>query len=165
MSYPDFLEYGRTRLPEIDFRITTGEISNLKLRSRFIIFGFTEGGIPQICKTTFEFDIEFSEDFMAIGEGAFLAEAALFQREQHSGRSLMRTAYSIYEAKTMAEKVPSVGEDTSMDVLYDNHKMASLTDKAFSYFLKRFREIGPKKAMGNFEHQDGFLADTRLTLR
>jgi hypothetical protein len=165
MSYPEFLEFGRARLPEIEFRLTTGEVSNLKLRSRFIIFGFTEGGVPQLCKTTFDFDIEFSEDFMSIGEGSFLAEAALFQREQHAGRSLMRTAYTIYEAKTMAEKVPSVGEDTSIDVLYDNNKMASFNDSAFSYFSKRLREIGPKKEMGKFELLDGFLDTTRLTLR
>jgi hypothetical protein len=157
MSYSEFLKIGKERLPELNFRVTTEEIANIKLRSRFIILGFIDR-VPQICKTTFDFDLEFSEDFYAIGEGSYLAEAALFQRSQHANVPLMRAAYSVYEAKRIAETVPSVGKDTSIDVFYEDFEHTIFTDKAFSYFSKKFDEIGPKKNMGKFEFEEDFLS-------
>lgn len=101
---------------------------------------------PLICKIETNGSTAICPDFGAVGEGRFVATPSLLRRELDSGVSLKRAVYQLYESKTMAEIVPSVGEDTSIDIFYPDGALKSLSEKkgAYKYLDRKLKLYGPK---------------------
>ena len=66
-----------------------------------------------------------------IGSGCNAARTMLSVRQQDSATSLMETIYAVYEAKTISETVPGVGETVSVDVMYPGGKILQLSDAGY----------------------------------
>lgn len=145
MSYDDFLKFGKTQLPDDLFREAVFEISKLQLKAEFIIAGFVYEDDPILAETYADGSIALKEMFACIGESAYLATASLMNRE-FMGVSPEKTAiYQIFEAKTYAQRVTSVGEYTSIYIIDKNRKRRSLTSKGITYLRAKVEELGPKK--------------------
>jgi 20S proteasome alpha/beta subunit len=157
MSYDDFVQIGKDKLPPDIFRDAVFQIADLKL-PEFIIAGF-DGNFSLICQTSSSANVSIREGFAVIGEGGYLATAALLQREQSSVSSIPETLYNVYEAKRYAEKVPSVGKRTRISVL-SKGGLKVVTAPGRRWLRERYKEFGPQEI--NYEGlkmQDDFLCD------
>jgi len=131
-----------TNSPSDEFGIAVREIAELNMRTAVVVVGF-DGDFPILCQTNSKGEVSIREGAAIVGEGEYLASAALLQREQNSGASLSATLYNVFEAKKYAERVPSVGEITSMSVM-KRDGMYRITDEGLDFLLKRYKEFGPK---------------------
>jgi hypothetical protein len=147
LTYDDFLALGKDKLPNEVFRDATIRISTIDLRAEFIIVGFP-GGQPLLCQTTADGQVNIREEFAVIGEGAVLATAALLQRAHMDTSQLDDAVYNVYEAKKLAESVPSVGETTSLIVLTPNGGWRIINDQGEKFLEAQYRKFGPKSAIG-----------------
>ena len=84
---------------------------------------------PLICKVGRDGDVSITDHFEMIGEGRYVAIPPMLRRQYNSSVSLMDAIYRVYEAKTLAEIVPSVGEDTSIDILYPDGTLEQVSSK------------------------------------
>jgi hypothetical protein len=91
--------------------------------------------------------VRVEENFAAIGTGSYVAIPSLHQR------------------KRLAEVVPGVGEDTSLQVMYPDGKIMTWSDALFERCKWLFDRIGPtleisdKKSSEYFELKDEYLED------
>jgi 20S proteasome alpha/beta subunit len=145
-SYEVFLKDGKTSLPEAEFRITMSDISSLRLRVDCLIGGFVQR-TPTILVTDGDCGVGIREDFAAIGEGAHLATAMLLHRQHGEADSLNQALYHVFEAKKLAENVKTVGEMTSIIIVYDDDRwgFVSRRKEAGNILQKKFAEIGPQR--------------------
>jgi hypothetical protein len=144
MPYQDFLNIGKEKLPSDLHREAVMSIADITLRASCIIAGFM-GRFPTIVETTDRCTAHIREDFATIGEGAFLAQAALLQREQSEVCSLPSTIYQVYEAKRYAERVTSVGPNTLLTVVSSTGKERRVGDKAGELLEKAYEKFGPQQ--------------------
>ena len=116
MSYEDFLNTGKDRLPDDIFRESSYEIKNLRLNAEVIVAGILhEAG--EIHWSDSKGKIRAAANFAAVGSGEYLAASSLLQRNQNSAMSLATTLFNVYEAKRLAQKVGSVGPYSMLSVL------------------------------------------------
>jgi hypothetical protein len=99
---------------------------------------------PLICRIDADCEVSVSDHFECIGSGGFVARPQLLRRSYQSDVSLMDSIYRVYEAKALAEIVPSVGETTSIDILYPDGKLEQLSDAGHSKVNSMFKRFGPK---------------------
>ncbi len=143
MPYNDFIETGKERFPPEIFRDTLQRVSAISIEADAIIAGFVYDD-PFICQISSDGRVSVRNNFAAIGEGAFLATSVLLHREHHDHTELTRALYSVYEAKKYAERVPSVGEKTSLGVKMQNQLVAGISDEMKEWLENRYVELGPK---------------------
>jgi len=117
MAYADFLRDGKGVFPEDQFRADVFAISNIVPNVECIVAGFTDDGFPMLLLVYGNGSVHIKEEFVVAGEGGYLAEAALLQRQHNDVASLERTLYCVYEAKRHAQRVASVNDVTNMSVL------------------------------------------------
>ncbi len=144
ISYNDFIDIGKEKFPEEIFRRAFLRIESVEIECRLILAGFSEG-FPFILDTDKNCRVSIREDFSAIGEGAYLAQASLLQREYMDIRNIEDALYCIYEAKKHAERVPSVGDYTLISVLSPDGSTVNIAKEAMKALEKHFEELGPKK--------------------
>jgi len=148
VTYDHFREKGKKEFPESVFLKTHMEVEAIDLGASLIIAGFVNHGTsmkPLICKIARSGEVSITDHFETIGEGLYVARPPLLMREYNSEVSLMDAIYRLYEAKTLAEIVPSVGKDTSIDVLYPNGELEQVSSrKGYDLLDKMFRKYGPK---------------------
>jgi hypothetical protein len=105
--------------------------------------------------------VSLENEFAAIGSAVNTARTMLFLREQDSTDSLMETIYSVFEAKTLSETVPGIGESYSIDVMDEDGNVMNLTDEGAKRCKVLFARFGPraktKKTEGWFEMKDTYL--------
>jgi 20S proteasome alpha/beta subunit len=116
IPYEEFLSIGKDKFPSDIFRDTMSQIMSIRL-PEFIIAGFDEAKFPIICQTNASGTVSIRDDFAVVGEGEYVATAVLLQRAQSYGTLVTETLYNVFEAKKYAEKVPSVGDRTSICIL------------------------------------------------
>jgi hypothetical protein len=63
-------------------------------------------------------------------------------REQDYATSLMETIYAVYEAKTISEIVPGVGETVSIDVMYPDGTIMQMSDAGFERCQELWSRFG-----------------------
>jgi hypothetical protein len=90
-------------------------------------------------------DVALHNSFACIGEGAASASASLLYREHSDDWTLKRTTYAVYEAKTLAEILPSVGEATTIYIQSEDEPLRFISKRGFSRCRKMFANFGPKK--------------------
>jgi len=148
LSYDDFVKIGKEKFPPEIYRDTMAEIGNMKMGATCIIAGFTEIAAgrmqPMLIETDGNGRVAVVEDFTAIGEGAYLAQSALFQRSHIDVASLSKTLYCAFEAKKYAERVSSVGTVTSITVIYGDGTAKNVSMAGLNRLLQLFNQFGPQ---------------------
>jgi hypothetical protein len=156
LSYDDFLKIGKNRLPSDLYRDTLSEIGNLRLGAQAIVCGFTASDV-MIIETDEEGKVALTEDFAAIGEGAYLAQSVLLQRGHIDSRKLDETLYVAYEAKRYAERVSSVGKRTTIFILSPTQPLLMVYDAGLDFLSQMFDQFGPKNLPKDIELKPQFL--------
>lgn len=139
------------------------ELAKLKFGASLLVAGFVkdeEGDpYPVICKVSQQSgEVTLETHFGAIGEGASIAIPPLLRREYDwEDVQLGKAIYYLYEAKTLAEILDSVGPLTSVDVLYPDGELKSLESSGYKYYGKLLEEFGPKPKVTHIEWKDEYL--------
>lgn len=103
-------------------------------------------------------EVTHEEHFGAIGEGVSVAVPPLLRREYDwEETSLGKAIYYLYEAKTLAEIIDSVGPSTSLDVLYPSGELKSATNAGYDYCDELLKKFGPKPRVTGIEWKDEYL--------
>lgn len=160
-------EYFRTHRDEFTPQVQWEMIEKVRrtgLSASLLILGWIPSArgypSPMICKVERDSSTALCTDFGAIGEGRFVATPSLFRREMDSSVSMRKAIYQLYEAKTMAEIVSSVGDSTSIDVFYPDGTLKSLDEKkgAYKYLDRKLKVYGPKPNVTRLDRfRDAFL--------
>jgi predicted methyltransferase len=96
--------------------------------------------VNEACEDTVSLETEFA----AIGSAANTAKTILFLRDQDSTDSVMDSIYAVYEAKSLSETVPGIGESYSIDVVDDTGTVMALSDKGAQRCKELFVRFGPR---------------------
>ena len=155
-SFEHLITKGRETLGEQFVETCLDQISRLTVGAELIISGFLdiydyedEKQTPDsmICALSENHDgdaVVLEDEFAVIGSGCNAARTMLSVREQDSSTSLMETIYAVYEAKTISETVPGVGETVSIDVMYPEGKILQISDAGFERCEELYTRFGLK---------------------
>jgi hypothetical protein len=126
------------------------------------VAGFIDG-VPIIIETDQNAGVHIRDSNAAIGEGFYLAEAALLHRNQSLNDTEWETIYHVYEAKNYAERVGSVSAEHWMGVMeWEPEKKAwrfKVISKSSDAFLEELlAKYGPKK-LEEFELPTDFFVE------
>jgi 20S proteasome alpha/beta subunit len=80
ISYDDFLKIGKEKFPPEIYRDTITEIGKLGLNADCLVCGFAEND-PTIIETDSQGHVSIIDDFSAVGEGAYLAQAGFYSED------------------------------------------------------------------------------------
>jgi hypothetical protein len=155
ISYQDFLADGKTKLPESAFRTTIAEIEMVQLDAECIVVGYGDYGFPLLIQTNVKCGADLKEDYAAIGEGSYLAQASLMSREHHGSRAFDRSAYVTYEAKKFAEGAPTVGKTTVLLVMHRNGDLSAIDHAGLDHLDATVLNLDRKNVPDNI----GFRSD------
>jgi len=161
MNYDKFLEW--TKENQTIAEPYMDQITSLKLGASVLVAGFVndEEGKPHpaICKVSQQSsEVTIETHFGAIGEGASIAIPPLLRREYDwEETQLGKAIYYLYEAKTLAEIMDSVGPATSVDVLYPDGELKSLMDAGYDYCGDLLKQFGPKPRVTGVAWKDEYL--------
>jgi hypothetical protein len=148
------------------------EIADLSLGVDLIITGFVEM-IDYVGTETFLYpciiqvsasgnqllDISIQDSFACVGEGAASASASLLFRAHSDDWKLTKTVYAVYEAKTLAEILPSVGGATSIYIQFEDEPLKYINSAGFKKCEDLFDVFGPKKIAAKALRESGLSAD------
>jgi hypothetical protein len=158
LSYQDFLSKGKASLPDVQFNSACRAIENLVLGADFLIVGYASN-YPLILETDQYARIYIRESFATIGEGGHLAHSSLMHRQHDESTPLDLALYSVFEAKKWAERNKTVGDETSLQILYRGNKYRVVTKDGLKFLEKQFKKYGPKKVSKNLSLQENMLVD------
>jgi 20S proteasome alpha/beta subunit len=158
IKYDAFLKNGKTWLPEDVFRNELAFISRISLNIEIIIAGFPDGGgHPMLIKLDGNGKTSLYEDFLTAGEGAYLAEASLMHRQLSEGSGLGHALYCVFEAKTHAQRVPSVGEATLINLMPRSGAIEYVEFEGIKYLIQQYEKYGPQKISEPIDIQSSFI--------
>ena len=153
MSYERFLTQGAQELTaELRNRLLY-EVQDLNFGCSLIVFGFIEDDpFPSIFCIDEDGEVIRRQNFAAIGTGAVIAEAVLYQREQQNVDNIPTTLYNVFEAAAISEKskAPGVGETRTFGLVapspsVNKINVVSMTGfETLAILKKYFEEYGPK---------------------
>ncbi|WP_424672828.1 hypothetical protein [Candidatus Binatus sp.] len=161
ISYEQLLRRGKKEIPRKTRERIFDDIELLTLDCDLIFGGF-------IRNEPYLFGIDgtealaiYEEHFYAIGSGAPIANASLFQRKYHCDLDLDLAIYYVYEAKKLGQVNPDVGEATYIDVLRPGKNgrvlVQSMTDEGVEFLYEKFKKFGPQKAEGKIKLERKFF--------
>jgi hypothetical protein len=148
VTYEHFRHNWRNEFPEAIALETLIGIRQVHLGASLIVAGFVPVRTtmkPLICRISRSGAVSISDHFECTGEGAIVANPTLLRRSYDSDVSLMDAVYRLYEAKSLAEVLNSVGEDTSIDLLFPNGELEQLSQRGHDKMTTMFKKFGPKK--------------------
>jgi len=149
MSYEEFFDTGKEKLPEEIFREIITDIKGIGLGCSLLVIDFSISS-PTIFRVS-DTCVERCSNFAAIGTGLLIAESLLFLREHNFATDVGEALFNAWEAMRLGSLVPGVGETFNIDVLSrKNGKVRSeeLTEEHEKYLEKqvtRFSLREPKK--------------------
>jgi 20S proteasome alpha/beta subunit len=128
-------------------------IRDIKVGCSYIIAGFDETNDSMIIQSNEQGYAYITEagDFAAIGEGAYLAESSLLQREYMEIEELGDAIYYVYEAKRFAQRIGSVSPKTEMVIIGPNEKHWDMDPQGYDFLAERFKQLGPQPVEDNHE--------------
>jgi hypothetical protein len=156
ISFDYLVNSGRDKFGEQFVATCLDTISRFRVDAELIIAGFadvtnyfdnTTSKSPMLCAVSENHDGDVAiseEDFAVIGVGCNAARTMLFYRDQENGMSLMDTMYTAMEAKAMTLGVPGIGESTSLEVMYPDNTLLSLSASGYARCVKLFTRFGPR---------------------
>ena len=113
MSYQDFLNMGKEKLPDDVYREMVYSISRQTLDCTLLVIAFAQMN-PAIYRIHESGMVENCEHFAAVGSGYYIAESTLFQRSQQELDTVGRTIYNVYEAMRLGSYAPGVSKRFDM---------------------------------------------------
>ncbi|HTU51907.1 MAG TPA: hypothetical protein VMF56_15050 [Acidobacteriaceae bacterium] len=122
-------------------------IGQIDLGASLIVAGFVPIRTtmkPLICRIDKSCNVSISDHFECIGSGSVVARPTLLRRSYNSDLSLMDAIYRLYEAKNLSEVIETVGQDTSLDVLFPTGELEQLSEKGHDRMGVLLRKFGPK---------------------
>jgi hypothetical protein len=144
ISYDDFLHFGKDKFPSDIHREAFLSLSEIKLGCTFIFAGLTDRHSIVLIDTTDAGRVAIREDFVTIGEGAYLAQASLLQRKFNGVKDLPEALYMIYEAKKFAEEIGSVGPRTTLAIIGPDTRR-DVNAEGLKKLEAHFKKFGPQK--------------------
>lgn len=135
-------------------------ISRIKLDTELIIAGFVEG-MATIVETDEKCGALIREHFSTIGEGRYLAHSVLLHRAHEDHNHLGTTLYQIFEAKRYAERVRSVGKQTSITVLAQDDPPRLILNAGLERLEALYNEFGPQDIKGELHFDDDHFTEKR----
>ena len=96
ISSDDFFQFGREKLSETVFRGISADIDNMMLNADVILAGFINNN-PWLLSGRGDGTIKIHENFIAIGEGGYLAQSSLTQRDCIDVKKLPEMVYLVYQ--------------------------------------------------------------------
>jgi hypothetical protein len=154
IGYDKFLAEGAQILPAETHREMFDVISAITLGCSLLWLPFDADNSTIIMRINDSGLVERCSNFAAIGSGMYIAEAALFQREQSNEKSLGDTIYHVYEAMKLGAAAPGVGENFSLHIVSaptsssGQIKLQWVTEDYDKYLDRMFERFGPKKTSG-----------------
>jgi hypothetical protein len=146
-DYDWFLSKGREGLPSDIYLRHSEAISNLKFDAELIICGFSES-VPLILSFNESMPpyVWSQPNFAVAGSGSEAAWQSLCFREHRAPEiSLMQAIYNVWEAKVLGETASDVGDLTSIEVMFSDGTVKSLSDAGHDFCdSKLFPKFGPK---------------------
>lgn len=168
ISYDRFLSEGTKILPGETHREMFESIGAITLGCSLLWLPFDADDGTRIIRINESGMVETCSHFAAIGSGLYIAEAALFQREQSNEKSLGDTIYHIYEAMKLGSAAPGVGKSFSLHIISPpaassgKVRMHWITSDYDKYMDRMFEKFGPKKISG-IKFRPRFLKVNRFT--
>ncbi len=154
IGYERFLTEGARILPAETHREMIEGIRAITLGCSMLWLPFDADDGAHIIRIHDSGLVETCSHFAAIGSGMYIAEAALFQREQNNEKSLGDTIYHVYEAMKLGAAAPGVGEAFSLHIVSaptsssGQVKLQWITEDYDKYMDRMFAKFGPKKTSG-----------------
>ncbi|MEO8129174.1 MAG: hypothetical protein ABJF23_33630 [Bryobacteraceae bacterium] len=149
ISYETFLSDGKSILPEELHRQILWDVQAITLDCEIVLAGFI-GTAPYVFSVWRDGSVSQAEAFVAVGSGATVAQAALFQRGFDGSLDIMEALYYIYEAKRLSEVAPGVGQTTGMFVMLPSRRVGGdsaifgISLGAFESLNAQYRRFGLK---------------------
>lgn len=148
VTYSDLLQSIHASIPEGKYLEMISDIANIRLGCDLIICQFQDSNDSLIVRVNGEGMAEVCNHFAAVGSGAYIAEASLFQRSHSQFDDLADTIYHVYEAMRLGSYAPGVGKEFRMHIARYTQKRTEWHDIRAEYqavLEKEFRKFGPKK--------------------
>jgi hypothetical protein len=149
---------GKEIFPEILLDQIHRDVGNVNLGVDILITGFfqsedyatgdkfLEPCIIRVLGTSSQaLDVSLQSPFSCIGDGGHSALASLLYRGHNDRWKLKKTVYAVYEAKRLAEILPTVGTSTSVYVQSEDEPLRYINNEGFSQCGKMFAVFGPKR--------------------
>jgi hypothetical protein len=183
IGFDRFISEGNRIYPQSVFDDIHRGIMDVRLGVDMIVTGFArtvdeEDGKPyfdpciiQVCEgAQGSIRVSLQDAFTCIGEGASSAQATLLYREHDRFDNIKETTFKVFEAKTMAEIIPTVGPTTSMYLQLPKQPLAYLTQDGYGTCNDLFKEFGPRsitrKGLKKFPiTKESFKPDSRSAAR
>lgn len=155
IGFDRFINDGTKIYPESVFKEIHRGLLDVQVGVELIVSGFvqetdSEGEyqspcIMQVCSSpTGQLEVSVQDSYSCIGEGASSAQASLLFREHDRLDGLQKTTYAVFEAKRMAEIIPTVGPSTSIYLQRPQVQLASISEAGFETCERLFKVYGPK---------------------
>lgn len=158
IGYERFINDGMKIYPESVFKEINRELMDVQIGVELLVTGFVvefddETNQPynlhcimQVCQSPAGvLEVSLQDSFATIGEGAAAAQASLLYREHDWQDGLQQTTYRVYEAKTMAEIIPTVGPSSTIYLHRPKHDLEYINEDGFYACRNLFKLFGPKK--------------------
>jgi hypothetical protein len=144
LSYDDFLNIGKDKLPSELYREAMTEIRDMRIETECIVAEIANG-FPMLIKTDNAGRTTIREDFAVVGEGGYLAQTVLLYRAHTDINSLAQTIYTVYEAKKYAEGATSVGEFTTLSILHSDGSREQIMKTGRAILQTYYKKFGPQE--------------------
>lgn len=151
ISFERFLTEGEHELTSQVRNQMMYEIERLDFGCSLILFGYIQHE-PFMFSIDSEGEVTFCQNFSAIGTGAVIAEATLYQRGQSAfNSSLDQTLYNLYEASEMARIAPGVSKTRHFAVFEPSETedekvtLNVLSDECLDTLGELFNQYGSKR--------------------
>jgi hypothetical protein len=177
-SFDQLIAQGKTAFGEDFVSACFQDVSRLSVPADLIVAGFLETfdyeekGVrlsPMLASVSEANEgdpVILEGDYAAIGSGSSVARSMLLAREQSSDDSLMETVYSVFEAKTMCEDIPGVGDSFSVEIFYPDGSLKTLSTEGNERCKELWRRFGfrsytTKKRADWFKFDDKYFEPYR----
>lgn len=144
LSYEEFLASGRSRFPDDIYKQVLMDIRGIDLGMEGIITGFNAYDYALIIEFDSRGQTSIREDWATVGSGSLLASASLSHRQQVDVRDPRQSLYIVYEAKKYAERVGSVGKQTTLNILAPSGEVRRITPEIKEALDGLFKKLGPQ---------------------
>lgn len=155
MSFQDVLDIGNKKLPPDQYDNFIAEARAIKFDGEFIVAGIADGA-PLMIATTVDGTTAILDHYIAVGSGAYLAQATMLMREHWDIHPFGQSLYTVFEAKRAAERESGVGKETWIYVL-DKTGLRPLSDSGWNWLKEQYKKVGPQPLPPEMDAPDDAL--------
>jgi hypothetical protein len=158
IPYSEFLDTGKSKLPEDVFRELVSDIKAISLGCMILVVDFSDDE-PSIYRIHESGTVEMCSNFAAVGTGIYIAESMLFLREHRSDVDISDGLFNVYEALWLGRRAPGVGDEFSVRLLSragDEFLIEYVSEEGENYFSKQLDKFSLRPLKG-IEYKKTFM--------